>query len=324
MEKIITKVFPLLLLLSFQQPANSQRVKTSVEEDGLKGKVKQLRQHFYKAEVKSGVISTGAKAIGTGFPFDTFIPQNFMYEYDEKGNIIKSNSNDDTAQSKTTYEYDDKGNVLEVKNFGSNGSVGSSYTHQYNDQGMLTKTIAYNQGYLWITETLQYDSKGNITEDISNYADGSLKSKQLYKYDAKGNLIEENEYSPSDSNLFPKGTSCCNVHRYAYDDKGHKTEETDYDSNGDLAGVNKFDSKGNRIELHIYMKFDNKNSGSNSVYKYDDMGSIIEEQTDWTDGTFHSRNKYTYDYDKQGNWVKKIEFENDVPKYITVRDITYF
>jgi len=43
-----------------------------------------------------------------------------------------------------------------------------------------------------------------------------------------------------------------------------------------------------------------------------------------SDGILYTWYTYQYEYDEQGNWIKKIDFENDVPGFILERYYNYF
>lgn len=124
------------------------------------------------------------------------------------------------------------------------------------------------------------------TRDIS----GNIEGKSTYKYDDKGNKIEENWYNP-DCSFNDKST-------YKYDDKGNEIEWNSYNADGSL---------------------DNK-----YTYQYDDMGNQIEWNRYKADGILYSKGTYEYEFDNIVNWIKKAEFNNDMPYEITERELTYF
>jgi hypothetical protein len=43
-----------------------------------------------------------------------------------------------------------------------------------------------------------------------------------------------------------------------------------------------------------------------------------------SDGSLRSKNTYKYEFDKQGNWIKKIEFKDGIPEYILERQYEYY
>ena len=136
----------------------------------------------------------------------------------------------------------------------------------------------------------KYDEKGNEIESNGYNSDGSLDYKYTYKYDEKGNKIEWNSYK-SDGSLNYKFT-------YKYDEKGNEIEWNSYNSDGSL------DYK--------------------YTYKYDEKGNEIESNRYKSDGSLNYKFTYKYEFDKQDNWIKKIIFLNEIPKYILEREYEYY
>jgi len=161
-----------------------------------------------------------------------------------------------------------------------------------------------------------FNDKGNLIEDNSSNPDGTIFEKHTYKYDGNGNLIEMYWYNPYGS-LAGKST-------YKYDGNGSMIEENFYNPYGSLAGKStyKYDSNGNRIEInnstppYYSWKF---------TFKYDGNGNEIESNSYKQDGSLDLKSTYKkYSYDKNLNWIKRIEFINDGPPYISERVIEYF
>jgi hypothetical protein len=94
--------------------------KTDWEKDGLKGKVKSVKETIYEAVKENGEINKGNKEdLG-----------NNLVEYDDKGNKIEliMYKSDGNLDYKFTYEYDDKGSIIEGNSYNSDGSLDMKYT----------------------------------------------------------------------------------------------------------------------------------------------------------------------------------------------------
>ena len=146
---------------------------------------------------------------------------------------------------------------------------------------------------------------------------GKRERKFTLKYDEDGNTIEWNGYKSDGSSLDIKYT-------HKYDEDGNKIESNSYKSDGSLSikYIFKHDEDGNLIEMNIY-----KSDGSlDSRYtsKYDEDGNKIESNNYESDGSLYSKETYKYDFDNKGNWIKKVLFENEVPKYISEREYEYY
>lgn len=60
------------------------------------------------------------------------------------------------------------------------------------------------------------------------------------------------------------------------------------------------------------------------INKYNDKGNIIEETSFYSSGKVEKKKTYKYDYDSDGNWLTKIEYHNDIPRYYYEREIGYY
>ena len=123
-------------------------------------------------------------------------------------------------------------------------------------------------------------------ERKGNFFESDLKK----SYDEKGNIIEENSYN-SDGRLYLKYT-------YKYDEKGNKIEQNSYNSDG-------------RLETKW-------------TYKYDKKGNKIEENGYISDGILYDKYTFKYEFDKQGNWINRIDFRNAIPTNFVEREYEYY
>jgi YD repeat-containing protein len=140
-----------------------------------------------------------------------------VFEYDEKGNLVRSTETIPGNDSPTvyTYTYDDKGNLTyrdrggdqttftydeSGKRIKANMTVedGNSYetVYTYNDKGELikmTETKTKNGASETHSETVfTYDDKGRVTSSTMTMPDGYT-SKDAWTYDEYGNVIKVEE-----------------------------------------------------------------------------------------------------------------------------------
>ena len=83
-----------------------------------------------------------------------------------------------------------------------------------------------------------------------------------------------------------------------------------YDDKENLIGYSKYNSAG---------VLDSRDSN-----KYDDKGNVIVWIWFNSDGSIHMKEIYKYEFDKIGNWLKKVTYENGKPKKMIERKITYY
>lgn len=146
-----------------------------------------------------------------------YYQESITYEYDDKGNLTRESSVNDTDDvvSESNYKYDANNNLLEVSD--ENGDIIEKYTYTYTSEGKVSsKYCEKGEDDFSMPE---YDSSGNIIrctrpnfEEFNVYDDNgnetyvktsnnNVITECTYEYDFKGNPIrvkdgsEEFEYS---------------------------------------------------------------------------------------------------------------------------------
>ena len=171
-----------------------------------------------------------------------------------------------------------------------------------------------------------YDSKGNITSNLTYYFFG-LYERETYTYDDESNLImflREQKYS--------KSAQFVNRSRYTYtyDSKNNKILEL-YESWDDSIWVfgyrstYTYDSNNNNTAI-LYENWDGTDWEpiNRYIYSYDYRGNMaIELYEDWLDSTFVNVERETYTYDSNGNITVKLKENWEVPNWVKYRRQTY-
>ncbi|MFJ1435169.1 hypothetical protein ACILFN_07460, partial [Capnocytophaga canimorsus] len=183
--------------------------------------------------------------------------------------------------------------------------IGCNLNKENNDwkrDNLKGKVKSVRETPYYVVEKFGEIQKGRIKSFITSYI-----------YNEQGNLIEDNRYN-SDGSLSRK-TAC------KYDTNGNRIEENWYNSDGSLSWKTafKYDTNGNLIEANSYNS-DGSLSGKTAC-KYDTNGNLIEANGYNSDGSLYATDIYTYEYDKYGNWVKRIMYNNDKPESIDEREI---
>lgn len=186
-----------------------------------------------------------------------------------------------------------------------------------------------------LTETTYpVDQSGKIT-------DSSFLEKTSYRYDSQGNKIKEIHY-------YPEGVS--DLITFKYNLRGKKVEKRWKDSNNEIDHLATFiyDKKGNKIEkrwsetdgsllktaTYSYNETGNKiaeviisvkdSMNERTIFRFDNRNNLIEENLYNSADSIPHRYTFKYlEFDKAGNWLKRLQLEKNIPIRITLRVIEY-
>jgi len=147
--------------------------------------------------------------------------------------------------------------------------------------------------------TLNYNSKGFLTETIIYDTDGNVKYKFTYDYDNNGRRIKTTRFTDA---------KMTNYYTYDYNEFGNKTKAYRYDPAGNLEEyyIYKYDDEGNLIEEEWFsssggkvysLKNDYDDGMKTHAYTYDENSDLIYE--------------YVFRYDEKGNIIEEIKYDNN-------------
>ena len=266
-----------------------------------------------------------------------------VYKYDNEGNMTAKNTYKPSGaiEDSSFYVVDNTGNQIDYFTYKGDGSVESKLTSLYNNQGIILESTEYTKGKLTARNTYKYDSKFNNTEESCYEADGTLKWKEVfgydkkgrrnevtdykvngrfearftYKYDEKDNMVEENEYNSDTSQKHKRITN-----RYAAN--GAVVETNRYNDDGILVFWLKLDREGIKMTNTSYN--DDGSFKGITTKTYDDHGNESEEDRFFSNESLNVKFRHTYEYDKEGNWTRKITHKNEIPMEVTERRIEYY
>jgi hypothetical protein len=279
----------LLAILLISSCSDHGDIKTH-ELDGeyLFGKVKSVKEFSYEASERFGKIEKGDRGRKSDF-----------WEHDK------------------FQVFNPQGNTIEITTYESNGNLLAkySYKYQYDNKENVTERSGYKSDATLTDKIVyKYDDKDNLVEVETYNSDGTLDDKKTYQYDVNGNNIEENVYS-SNGNLSYKFVT-------KYDDNGNNVERIQYDSDGTISDklTIEYDGNDNATELKWY----NKDGSLSSIFtwSHDEQGNQTERRKYEPDGSLTA--KTTYEYDDRNNSVMSVDFENEAPTFMLVREIEYF
>ncbi|MCE7993191.1 MAG: hypothetical protein HEP71_14490 [Roseivirga sp.] len=199
-----------------------------------------------------------------------------------------------------------RGNLLTLINYRRDRRKISDYHFSFDEETTFdTKT------------TFQYDSKGNLTSQItisqvmdldrenpvSPNDDRKTELKIVYLYDQDNNLIQETQENDGTIKVVGR-SSWTRTFSYEYRD-GRRIKETSSTTHPGLISDNyitefQFDNSGQLVKETTTSQDKRNPSVSTTQYTYNSSGQLIEEKT--TDsGTAMNNKHYKYQYDEQGN-----------------------
>lgn len=315
------KFFVILLLLFFQFSCSDEnKNQTSLEKMKLYGKVQSLKITQYKAIDKFGEITT-ADTLKDGRGWTEI-----KYVFDKNGNEIKSIlyskgrkysyfSREIVDYENTLineYKYNDYNNVLERRL-----DKNTVWKYTYDTQQCLTSEECWRHDKLDSKKIYTYDESDNEIEMNEYNKEGDLKYKTIYKYNENEDVVFKNAVR--------------------YDASG----EVDYKSNRryDIAGNEiHSDFRGEYFNSLTKKSYNAKNElieekdlyRSNKLlwlkkFDYDDYGNLISEtKDDYSSQNVDYEKSYKYEFDKDNNWIKKIEYSKVLPVKVVIREIYYY
>jgi len=190
-----------------------------------------------------------------------------------------------------------------------------------------------------LSEVVTYDNRGDRVRRETYDKEGLLET-EVYGYE-EGDRVVKTELSAGGrerlGGIGPGPAPHSDLRysikfKYKYDSQGNRTEVARLRNNDRLTtrSVRRFDNQGNKIEESIYALNGSRIRKVSNLF--DSHGNITESSHDLADDRFDSRYSYTYEFDAQGNWTKKVTSEwvtkdgksTSRPYLITYRTLTYF
>jgi len=228
-----------------------------------------------------------------------------------------------TAVSQThIVTYDRQGNKIESLTYGSKDYGTESSVHRivfnFNSKGIATGWEEYSAGKIVpVKDIYTYDNKGNRIKQTVTYAESNVQSILILVYDSEGNKVEERTYYPvpliNDSKHANQAIEkyLYRFTKYKYDRK-NLIQTTHYDKDGSISyqGIFTYEN-GNRKEAISYSP-DAKGELIHSErmsFKYDKQGNMIEKIIYNQDNSIKTR--YVDGYDEQGYRVSRIIFDSN-------------
>lgn len=292
----------------------------------LKGNVKILKETHYVNNTKSEsiryILTFFFNKKGLVLEDDYKVPGQTRFtksirNYDERGNYISSDfyHSDSLFNKRSVYKYDSKNNRIEEYSYNSKNELQNKRTYIYDNHGNIIEDHYLTTSDNSIHKIVyQFDNNNNIIVE-SEFIMDSLVSAKNKKYDVNNNLIEAN-YIFSDEQLNYKTIN-------EYDSLRNIRKSFNFNPTGTLDEESVLKKGAIFDEFEIYKKLNGK-LYLDSYYKTTKDDYTIEEKHFDSDGKLQMYLETKFEYDKNGNWIKKIEYEDGEVINITEREITYY
>jgi hypothetical protein len=242
-----------------------------------------------------------------------------VHEVDKMGNrlIWKIFKRNGFLDWEYVSEYDNTGNLLESNDY-HRKQLETRHTYRYNDNAKCVMESDYDpDGRLVLKKVNKYDEEWNKIEVVDYNGNGSFNSRHTYVYNQWGKPIEEREYKTD-------GSEKCTKILNNYDNKDNLIEIKQYDENGKLLYLGKFDQYHNHLADITYNLDGSIREKVTAEYKYDAYGNELEELLKLAERVPAIKSIYKYEYDYMGNWIKKTVFEDGEAVRMSERELVYY
>ena len=170
---------------SIAQTENGKTKKTDAESYELKGKVKSMTDLLYEVITVSGQVKKGN--------IEEDSHENYKLVFDEKGNIIYSESYGTNGKVKSTgrVKFDSAGNEIETDEYKPGGALLSKEVYKYDAMGDMIEDDEYDGNVALLSAyTYKYDSSGNQVEELKYSTNGYFYQHDVSKYSKRSKVIE--------------------------------------------------------------------------------------------------------------------------------------
>ena len=177
----------LIFFLTIFSCGNNQEIENDLTKSNIRGKVKEIIETKFDAELKYNMPEKGKKKsykidrynengnliIASYYNADGYLTGKFEYQYDENGNLINSSHYyedywGEKGYRMNQYQYDKKRNLVWLYNY--------------------IVTIADTN--LFFKEKYDYDKNRNVIKQVNYWDNGDIRKKEENKFNDDRNVIE--------------------------------------------------------------------------------------------------------------------------------------
>lgn len=211
----------------------------------------------------------------------------------------------------TLLEFDKWENVTSRKDYDSNKKLTKKIINKYDYKNSTYKELEYKNGDSLNIYSESYYSIGSnmkVSSVVHSLTNGNILFEGQFFYDSNNNKIKEIELENGNQTIIEwiniyDGIKLIERKEYINGSDEFSTTLFEYDSHGNVSNKKWINSLGKTV--------------FNDSFTFDEFGNVTAKLTKNNEQTFH------YIYDKNNNWIVRIEYENGNPWIITERRIQY-
>ncbi len=258
------------------------------------------------------------------------------YQLDAEGRVEEeTRSRNGKFVSRLTYRYDAYGQKIEITTIDAEGNkTCQRYSYRYNNEERIVEECLLDENNIVTTRyTFAYDAAGNVTERCYTNEHGSF-SGTTNSYDEHHRLIATQWYSSDDLR--------CGRTDYQYEagrlvqetmTSGHLIPDdrtTTLEQNGVVQQVHYRYNYEHTLYRHRHHYYPDGQLQKSNEEHYDEQGNPVQQiqrHYDTLGNLLRHRqneNETYYQYDAQGNWVRRTQLIDGEEMETVVRDITYY
>lgn len=209
--------------------------------------------------------------------------------------------NDDLKGRVASYRITNYLAALDLGEIFPSDVIGAEGRIVYNEKGFRTEEFwRFNEETS--RKEYRYDDNDNCVELITLNPNNEIEERGIFVYDEKGVLLEESYYN-ADNKLFSKL-------EYTFDEYGNLIQLSEYDPNGVLEEMQKSKFKdGLEQERYTYYYDAHHVLVTKYEYCYDKQGNLIEGLL--FDDAKNLLGRWIYTYDEQQNLLSEESFDSD-------------
>lgn len=270
------------------------------------------------------------------FDYDNSKKEQFLYEYDNNNNKIRSiNISNESYYQVDNFHYDNKNRLIS-----ENSSYTNSYIYKINNHDKLDriiKTDYYDENGFNYSAFFSYDDIENSVLIENNLE--IVKTKDSITNIKTSAIATSLEKKPTHKKYFNKDNKLIEHHKYNFDKKLNKHYIYEKDINTylkdkvikrqaiheDYTIVENFDyNEFNKLKKYSKITPWKENNIVREYFYINKLLSRIEIKNQVNNKKNKTILTFEYKFDEKGNWIEQTKSVNSIPTFIWKRKIKYY